>query len=147
MTRCRRLEGHPDADLTFLSEFDGVPKQVRDDLTDSDGVSVHCGRNGGGIVHQKVEPFPLGSFRQLFRRTLDEIAQSGVLFRNTWATPECSPSRVSIFTGRYPLRHNVMAALLPPDLAISQQSPYETTTPNILREAGYTSALFGMHSR
>lgn len=75
--------------------------------------------------------------------TLNEIAQSGVLFRNTWATPECSPSRVSIFTGRYPLRHNVMAALLPSDLAISQQSPYETTTPNILREAGYTSALFG----
>ena len=75
--------------------------------------------------------------------TLDEIAQSGVLFRNTWATPECSPSRVSFFTGRYPLRHNVMAAILPPDLAASQQSPYETTTPNILREAGYTSALFG----
>ena len=75
--------------------------------------------------------------------TLDEIAQAGVLFRNTWATPECSPSRVSIFTGRYPLRHNVMAAVLPPDLAASQQSPYETTTPNILRQAGYTSALFG----
>ena len=75
--------------------------------------------------------------------TLNAIAQSGVLFRNTWATPECSPSRVSIFTGRYPLRHNVMSALLPSDLAISQQSPYETTTPNILREAGYASALFG----
>jgi arylsulfatase A-like enzyme len=75
--------------------------------------------------------------------TLDEIAESGVLFRNTWATPECSPSRVSFFTGRYPLRHNVMAAILPPDLAVSQLSPYETTTPNILRAAGYTSALFG----
>ena len=75
--------------------------------------------------------------------TLNEIAQAGVLFRNTWASPECSPSRVSFFTGRYPLRHNVMAAILPPDLAISQQSPYETTTPNILRKAGYTSALFG----
>ena len=25
--------------------------------------------------------------------TLDEIAESGVLFRNTWASPECSPSR------------------------------------------------------
>ena len=55
--------------------------------------------------------------------TLDEIARAGVLFRNTWATPECSPSRVSFFTGRYPLRHNVKAALLPPDLAASQQSP------------------------
>jgi hypothetical protein len=75
--------------------------------------------------------------------TLDELGKAGVLFRNTWATPECSPSRVSIFTGRYPLRHNVMAALLPSDLAASQQSPYETTTPNILRKAGYTSALFG----
>ena len=75
--------------------------------------------------------------------TLDEIAESGVLFRNTWASPECSPSRVSFFTGRYPLRHNVMAAILPPDLAASQQSPYETTTPNILRRAGYKSALFG----
>ena len=75
--------------------------------------------------------------------TLDEIAESGVLFRNTWASPECSPSRVSFFTGRYPLRHNVMAAILPPDLAASQQSPYETTTPNILRQAGYKSALFG----
>ena len=42
--------------------------------------------------------------------TLDEIAESGVLFRNTWASPECSPSRASFFTGRYPLRHHVMAA-------------------------------------
>jgi arylsulfatase A-like enzyme len=66
-----------------------------------------------------------------------------VLFRNTWASPECSPSRVSFFTGRYPLRHNVMAAILPPDLAASQQSPFEVTTPSILREAGYKSALFG----
>ncbi|WP_395660443.1 sulfatase [Aestuariivirga sp.] len=75
--------------------------------------------------------------------TLDEIAQRGVRFANTMASPECSPSRVSFFTGRYPLRHNVMAAILPPDLAASQLSPYETTTPNILRKAGYTSALFG----
>lgn len=75
--------------------------------------------------------------------TLDELAAGGVMFRDVWATPECSPSRVSFFTGRYPLRHRVMAALLPPDLAASQTSPFETTTPNILRSAGYKSALFG----
>lgn len=74
---------------------------------------------------------------------LNSLAEAGVVFRNTWASPECSPSRVSFFTGRYPLRHRVMAALLPPDQAISQQSPFETTTPNILREAGYSSALLG----
>ncbi|MDP4822697.1 MAG: sulfatase-like hydrolase/transferase, partial [Aestuariivirgaceae bacterium] len=74
---------------------------------------------------------------------LDSIARAGVKFRNTWASPECSPSRVSLFTGRYPLRHRVMAALLPPDQAISQQSPFETTTPNILRRNDYRSALIG----
>lgn len=75
--------------------------------------------------------------------SLDALAKVGVLFRNTWATPECSPSRASFFTGRYPLRTNVMAALLPSDLAASQTKPFETTTPNILRTAGYESALFG----
>lgn len=74
---------------------------------------------------------------------LDSIAQAGVKFRNTWASPECSPSRVSFFTGRYPLRHRVMSALLPPDQAISQQSPFETTTPSILRKHGYESSLIG----
>jgi len=75
--------------------------------------------------------------------TLNALAKSGVLFRNVWASAECSPSRAGFFTGRYPLRTNVMAALLPSDLAASQVSPYETTTPNILRTAGYQSALFG----
>lgn len=74
---------------------------------------------------------------------LSAIASGGVKFRNVWATPECSPSRVSMFTGRYALHHNVMAALLPADLANSQQSPFETTIPSILRKAGYKSALFG----
>ena len=74
---------------------------------------------------------------------LDSLAEAGVMFRNTWASPGCSPSCVSFFTGRYPLRHHVMAALLPPDQAISQQSPFEMTTPNILRSAGYRSALLG----
>lgn len=75
--------------------------------------------------------------------SLDALAKVGVMFRNTWATPECSPSRASFFTGRYPLRTNVMAALLPSDLAASQTKPFETTTPDILRTAGYKSALFG----
>ena len=74
---------------------------------------------------------------------LNSLAEAGVMFRNTWASPECSPSRVSFFNGRYPLRHHVMAALLPIDQAISQESPFEMTTPKILRSAGYKSALLG----
>ena len=74
---------------------------------------------------------------------LDVVAQQGIRFRNTWAMPECSPSRAMFFEGRYPLRTNVFTAILSTDLANSQISPFETTTPKILKTANYTSALFG----
>ncbi len=74
---------------------------------------------------------------------INAIAKAGVRFRNTWAMPECSPSRAIFFEGRFPLRTHVLNAITPNDLANSQVSPFEVTTPEVLREAGYKSALFG----
>src|SRR5690349_11087740 len=74
---------------------------------------------------------------------IDVVARHGVRFRNTWSMPECSPSRVMFFQGRFPLRTNTYSALLNIDVANSQLSPYEVTTPKLLRTVGYTSALFG----
>ena len=74
---------------------------------------------------------------------IDTIAQAGVRFRNAWAMPECSPSRVSFFTGRYPLRTGQFSIIIDRDLAQSQASPFEVTTPRVLRNRGYKSALFG----
>jgi arylsulfatase A-like enzyme len=74
---------------------------------------------------------------------LDLVASNGIRFRNVWAMPECSPSRAMFFEGRYPLRTNIFTAILTTDLANSQVSPFETTTPKILHNANYKSALFG----
>lgn len=74
---------------------------------------------------------------------LDLVAKHGIRFRNVWSMPECSPSRAMFFEGRYPLRTNVFTAILTTDLANSQISPFETTTPKLLRNASYKSALFG----
>jgi hypothetical protein len=74
---------------------------------------------------------------------IDTIARDGVRFRNTWAMPECSPSRATLFVGRYPFRTNVFTALTSLDLANSQISPFDVTTPRLLAKAGYESALFG----
>ena len=74
---------------------------------------------------------------------IDTIAHAGLRFRNVWAMPECSPSRAIYFEGRFPLRTNIYNAILSIDLANSQLSPYEVTTPNVLRTVGYSSALFG----
>jgi arylsulfatase A-like enzyme len=38
---------------------------------------------------------------------LANLAKRGVLFRRAWAMPWCSPTRVSLFTGRYPFRTGV----------------------------------------
>src|SRR6266571_4708973 len=74
---------------------------------------------------------------------IDAIALAGVRFRNTWAMPECSPSRAVFFSGRYPLRTNIFGAIGSSDLANSQLSPFEVTTPDLLKKRGYTSAMFG----
>ena len=74
---------------------------------------------------------------------MNTLSQQGVSFNNCWMMPECSPSRACMFTGRYPLRTGVSAAILDYNLPSSQVSPYEVTTPRVLNNAGYGSALFG----
>ncbi|MDA7668719.1 sulfatase-like hydrolase/transferase [bacterium] len=75
--------------------------------------------------------------------TLDAIARRGVRFMNTWAMPDCSPSRSTLFTGRYPMRTGVMNACLPSDLPVSQVSPYEVTIAEILEDQGYQQHYVG----
>mgnify|MGYP003582725924 CR=1 FL=1 len=77
---------------------------------------------------------------------IDAIAHAGVRFRNAWSMPTCTPTRATFFQGRYPFRTDVMNAVVALDLANSQVSPYEMTTPKLLKEKGYINALIGkMH--
>lgn len=69
--------------------------------------------------------------------SIDSLAADGVLFRNTWANPMCSPSRASLYTGRHAFRHG----LLHP--AGSHLSQSEETIAEILQTAGYATAMFG----
>lgn len=94
-----------------------------------------------GIDQMKV--FGYGGATAPRTPNIDTIANSGLRFRNFWAMPECSPSRALMFEGRYPMRTNVLDAILSVDLANSQVSPYETTIPRVLRMRGYQSGLFG----
>ena len=42
---------------------------------------------------------------------IDALADRGVLFRNAWASPVCSPTRACIHTGRYSFRTGIGAVL------------------------------------
>jgi arylsulfatase A-like enzyme len=91
----------------------------------------------------QIRSFGYGGLTPPNMPVLDVVSREGIRFRNVWSMPECSPSRAMFFEGRYPLRTNIFNAILSTDLANSQVSPFETTTPKILREANYQSALFG----
>src|ERR1700731_277781 len=71
------------------------------------------------------------------------IAKGGIKFHNLWSMPACSNGRAALFTGRYPFRTHVYTALGNNDLANFMVNPNEVTVPNLLKQRGYKSALFG----
>ncbi|RMF79056.1 MAG: sulfatase [Planctomycetota bacterium] len=71
--------------------------------------------------------------------TIDSLAAGGVLFRMAWATPVCSSTRACTYTGRYGFRTGIRSVVENNEgLPLS-----ETILPELLGDAGYSSALFG----
>ena len=74
---------------------------------------------------------------------LDGLAAGGVRFARSFCTaPQCSPSRASLHTGRYPHSVGVMGLAHPP--FGWRLDPREKHMAHLLGEAGYTTTLVGM---
>jgi arylsulfatase A-like enzyme len=70
---------------------------------------------------------------------IDSLASEGMLFRNAWAFPVCSPTRATLLTGRYPLRHGIGNAIEMNDAGLPLS---EVTLPEMLG-VRYDSACIG----
>jgi arylsulfatase A-like enzyme len=58
---------------------------------------------------QRADAFGAAGARDLHTPAMDRLARQGVLFTHAFAaTPQCSPSRAALLTGRYPHRTGVM---------------------------------------
>ena len=72
---------------------------------------------------------------------LDALAADGALFENHYVTaPQCSPSRGSLMTGRYPHVNGLMG-LAHGDWELDED---ERILPHYLGESGYETHLFGL---
>lgn len=67
----------------------------------------------------------------------DRLAREGVRFTQAYvASPVCSPSRATMFTGRYPPAHGVLNNGMPFNAG-------EIVLPKFLHDRGYTTAIYG----
>lgn len=75
---------------------------------------------------------------------IDALAAEGLLFRNAYSCPTCTPSRAAILTGRLPSRTG-LGRWLNPDQEENELRLAELTIPEMLRHSAtrYTSGLAG----
>lgn len=73
-------------------------------------------------------------------RTIDALAEQGLLFRNVWSNPVCSPTRATILTGRYSFRTGIGDAVTTNGRGID---PEEFTLPLALEGSSYQHANIG----
>lgn len=118
---CDGREGDPDA---------GAAKNVLVIVGDDVGIDK--------VAAYGEHPYPAST------PNIDALAAEGVLFRNAYGNPTCSPSRASLLTGRHASRTRVGRWIYPEteeaDLPLS-----ELTIPEMLRESphAFTSAAVG----
>lgn len=79
---------------------------------------------------------------------LDRLAANGLRYNNFHTTGICSPSRAALLTGR---NHHAVGAGFPPEVAagypgyIGQLPPDAAPIATVLKEGGYSTAMFGKH--
>ena len=74
---------------------------------------------------------------------IDRLAAEGVVLDRFYAAPVCSPTRMGLLTGRYPMRWGMMDSAIRPWETLGLP-PGEITLPELLAGAGYaTRVLLG----
>jgi arylsulfatase A-like enzyme len=73
---------------------------------------------------------------------LQKLADGGILFKNGWSTPLCSPSRAMLMTGKYPRQTGYWENAVSPSV-LFEHDPRHLPLLQMMREAGYATCMAG----
>ena len=82
-----------------------------------------------------------GALRGAPTPRIDALAEQGMKFLNFNVESDCVPTRSALMTGRHPIRTGAVQSVpagLPQGI-----HPWERTLPQLLKEAGYVTGMFG----
>ena len=82
-----------------------------------------------------------GALRGAPTPRIDSLADEGLKCRNFNVESDCVPTRSALMTGRHPIRTGALQSVpagLPQGI-----HPWEITLPQVLKQAGYDTAMFG----
>jgi len=84
---------------------------------------------------------PLGRHGNTWIQTphLDKLYDTSTRFTRFHVSPTCAPTRASLMTGRHPMKNGVTHTILERE----RMTLDATTTPQVLKTAGYESGIFG----
>lgn len=75
---------------------------------------------------------------------IDALAESGMKFHNAWSMPQCTPTRVTLLTGRYPWRTGWVNHWDVPRWGVGYFDWHHYTTfAEVMKSAGYATAIAG----
>ena len=77
---------------------------------------------------------------------IDQLAEQGIRFENVYSMPQCTPSRMCLFTGQYPYRNGWVNHWDVPRWGAGARYDVERYECNLglqMREAGYATAIAG----
>lgn len=73
---------------------------------------------------------------------LDKLAAEGARLERFYVQPMCTPTRAALMTGRYPCRYGLQTIVIPSKGTYGLAKD-EYTLPQVLKDAGYRSAMIG----
>ena len=82
-----------------------------------------------------------GALRGAPTPRIDDLAQQGMRFQNFNVESDCVPTRSALMTGRHPIRTGAVQSV--PAGHPQGIHPWERTLPQVLKEAGYATGMFG----
>ena len=83
-----------------------------------------------------------GGIRGFTTPELDKMARGGMRMKSYYSQPACTTTRLSLMTGRIPVRTGVAGIIMPGTEGVGLRN-WEYTVADLLSDAGYTTAMFG----